>query len=184
VVDLPMTEPGEIRYIRLLFRIHSPCDGIGLFDVWTDKFIILGDGLPDPWGNLARVIITLGDPIDNTLRTSIMRNIDGAEHGIDAIALECGEWHWLQWEVRSSSTIDASDGGFRVWLDGDNANYDDATGVSSNFPLVSWVEEEQANAWNNLNLGFFGNTSLGSGSIGFDFAAFEYGTAFDPSWHD
>lgn len=49
---------------------------------------------------------------------------------------------------------------------------------------MSRVEEEQANAWSNLNLGFFGNTSLGSGSIAFDFAAFEYGTAFDPGWHE
>jgi hypothetical protein len=38
--------------------------------------------------------------------------------------------------------------------------------------------------WNNINLGFFAQTSLASGTIDFQFAAFEYGTEFDPSWHE
>ena len=181
--SLPMTPMGESRYIRLLFRIHSPCDGVGTTDVWDDKFIILGDGVADPWGGLARVIVMLGDPLENSMRTTISRNIDGAEHGTEGVRLECGEWHWLQWEVRSSSSPESEDGGFRFWVDDANASYDDATAVSPGFPLLSFIEEEQGNAWNNINLGYFVGTSLASGSIGFDFAAFEYGTAFDPGWH-
>lgn len=182
--ELPMTPMGEARYIRLLVRIQSPCDGLGLDDVWGDKFIILGDGVPDPWGPVGRVIVMMGDPLDGTLQTSIMRNIDGAEHGTEAVALECGTWHWLQWEVRSSSDQESNDGGFKFWVDDDNASYDSATRVSPGFPLVSAIDEVPGNVWNNLDLGYYVGTSLASGTIGFDFAAFEYGTQFDPSWHE
>ena len=157
---------------------------MGTFDVWTDKFIILGDGVPDPWGGIGRVIIGLGDPYGGAMRTTIARNIDGAEHGTEALMLACGEWHWLQWEVRSSTTLESDDGGFKVWAGADNESYETPTQISPGFPLVSEIEDDPGNLWNNIGLGFFVNTSLESGTMRFRFAAFEYGTEFDPTWHE
>lgn len=183
--DLPTTPMGEARYIRLLVRVQSPCDAVGLDDVWTDKFVMLGDGTQDPWGGIGRVIVMLGDPFEGEVRAGIMRNVDGAEHGTEWVMLECGTWHWLQWEVRSSSDLETADGGFKFWVDDDNAGYDTPTRTSPQFVLVSDTgEATENNVWNNIALGFFAQTSVASGNIGFDFAAFEYGTAFDPSWHE
>jgi hypothetical protein len=189
--ELPETPQGATRYIRLLIRVARPCNPVGTFDTWTDKLIILGDGA----GGRTRMVAGFGDPHtpyppEQATRIelgALSRNIGGfPEEATAHTDVTIGDWHWVQWEVRSSSTVDADDGRIKVWID--HAAYALPTSQSDAMQLLTGVYDDETgelvatNGWNNLALGHFVNTSLRSGQMRIQVAGFEFADAFDAHW--
>jgi hypothetical protein len=165
-VSVPQAQTGDTRYIRLRIRVLTPVNPSGVGDLWTDKFIILGDGSD----NSSRVIIELRpNPQDNALDTRIQKNIDGPEHGTTVATIPNGQLVSLQFEARSGSA-----GRVALWMNNDN--YAAPTRTSPAFAL-------SAAAWNNLRVGFYSNASLASnGSINFEVTDLQYDDQFDSAW--
>jgi hypothetical protein len=166
-VAVPQANQGDSRYIRLRIRINSPVNPAGVGDLWTDKFIILGDGSD----NSSRVIVELRPNMtDNGLETRIQKNIAGDEARTPLVGIPMDQSVSLQFEARSGSA-----GRVAVWLN--NNTYSSPTRVSPNFTL-------SAAAWNNLRVGFYSNASLASnGRVNFEVTDLQYDDQFDPNWH-
>lgn len=160
---VPPAPDGATRYMRLKLRVLSPLNLTGNppEGAWTDKFIILGDG----GGSGSRVIVELRPTTGaDTIGTRIQRNIDGEPARTAVRDLVPGQWHALQWEVRSGP-----DGQLTMWLDGVQV------AQSGVFPLGA--------GWDNVALGYYSNGTLAPSSrLSFQVAAFEYDDVFDPAW--
>ncbi len=166
-VSVPQAQQGDSRYIRLRLRVTSPVNPSGIGDLWTDKFIILGDGSD----NSSRVIVELRpNGSDNGLETRIQKNIDGDEARTPLLGLPMDQTLSLQFEARSGSS-----GRVALWMN--NNTYGSPTRVSPNFSL-------SAAAWNNLRVGFYSNASLASnGRITYEVTDLQYDDQFDANWH-
>ncbi len=164
--SIPQVSTGESRYIRLRMRIVSPVNPSGVGDLWTDKFIILGDGSDSS----SRVIVELRPNMqDNGLETRIQKNIAGDEARTPLLPLPADQLLSLQFEARSGSS-----GRVAVWLN--NNNYGSPSRTSPNFNLP-------ASAWNNIRVGYYSNASLSSsGRITFELTDVQIDDQFDPNW--
>jgi hypothetical protein len=190
--DLPPTPQGETRYVRLLIRVLAPCDPTTTSgDVWMDQLVVLGGNS----GGLSHLRAWFGDPQAGAIQLGgLVRKQGGAfpEAGTESSAVAIGEWHWVQWELRSSSarTTEGAveDGRIAVWID--QATYAAPTSESDPLALRTDAfdtganESHAENGWADLALGSFVTSTLaaGSGPMGFQVAAFEYAGEFDPSW--
>jgi hypothetical protein len=165
-VTVPQAAQGDTRYIRLRIRVVGPVGPAGVGDLWTDKFIILGDGSD----NTSRVIVELRPNMtDNGLETRIQKNISGDEARTPLLGLPNDQQVSLQFEARSGSS-----GRVAVWMN--NNTYGSPTRVSPNFSL-------SAGAWNNLRVGFYSNASLAlSGHIVYEVTDVQLDDQFDPNW--
>jgi hypothetical protein len=165
--NIPQATLGQSRFIRLRLRVIGPVNPAGVEDVWTDKFIILGDNGDTP----GRVIIELRPTLqDNALETRIQKNIAGDEARTPLLTLPIDQTVSLQYEARSGSN-----GRVAVWMN--NNNFATPTRVSPTFNL-------EALAWNNIRVGFYSNASLASnGRITFEVTDVVIDDAFDPNWH-
>jgi hypothetical protein len=165
-VAVPQANQGDSRYIRLRLRVNGPVRPSGVGDLWTDKFIILGDGSD----NSSRVIIELRPNMtDNGLETRIQKNIAGDEARTPLLGIPNDQTVSLQFEARSGSS-----GRVAVWMNNDT--YGSPTRVSPNFSL-------SAAAWNNIRVGFYSNASLASsGNINFEVTDVQYDDQFDANW--
>ncbi len=162
---VPQASQGQSRYIRFRIRVSGPVNVSGVGDVWTDKFIILGDGSD----NTSRVIIELRPGAGNNLSTRIQRNIDGDEARSGTMDIPNDQVVSLQFEARSGSS-----GRVALWMNNDN--YSSPTTTSPNFNL-------SASQWNNLNVGYYSNASLASsGRVVFEVTDFQFDDQFDPNW--
>lgn len=165
---------GTTRYLRLRIRPLTPINLVGVADVWTDKFIIVGDG--DNAGS--RVICHLRDNgvSEQTMALSCSRNIDGPPNATGLVQLNAGQWNHVQIEMRSSSS-GASNGRLAMWLNAANSNYASPTSQSGGMSLGT-------NNWQNVNIGFYANATIsGSGRASYQIADFEVDDAFDPGWN-
>lgn len=164
---------GTTRYLRLRFKPLTPINLQGVADVWTDKFIIVGDG--DNAGS--RVICHLRDNGQNSqsMAISCSRNIDGPPNATGLVQLSAGAWNNLQIEMRSSSG--SSNGRLAIWLNAANSNYASPTSQSGAMQLGT-------NNWPNVNIGFYANATLSSaGRASFQIADFEVDSAFNSGWN-
>ncbi len=164
--SIPQVQTGQTRFIRLRMRIIGPVNPSGVGDVWTDKFIILGDG----GDSSSRVIVELRpNNSNNGLETRIQKNIAGDDARTPLLPLPSDQLLSLQFEARSGSS-----GRLAIWLN--NNNYGSPTRTSPNFNLP-------ANAWNNLQVGYYSNSSLSSsGRITFELTDVQIDDEFDPNW--
>jgi hypothetical protein len=166
--SVPQAAQGSSRYIRLRIRVASPVNPAGVGDVWTDKFIILGDG----GDSTSRVIVELRPWYDQNgefLVTRIQQNIAGDEARTPTLRLVENQLVSLQFEARSGSA-----GRVAMWMD--NNNYAAPSAVSPNFNL-------SAAAWNNIAVGAYSNASVAAaGHIVFEVTDFQYDDEFDPNW--
>jgi hypothetical protein len=165
VNGLPVPQDGQARYIRLRLRVVGPVDGTGVGDVWTDKFIVLGDGSDSG----SRVIVELR-PTPTGLETRIQKNIEGDDQRTPLLSIPSDQLVSLQYEARSGSS-----GRVAIWMN--NNVYASPSRTSPNFSLP-------ARAWNNLRVGFYSNASLASsGRVIFEVTDVQYDDQFDPNWH-
>ncbi len=164
--------PGTIRFIRVRIWIPGSAGSLsGYHGGWESKFIILGDGS----NALGRVICNLRDngrSID-TMSIECQRNIDGGDHSTGLLPLTLGTWHSIQIEARSGSAASIA-----IWID--NNDYNRPTGrTTGNFSL-------DTTNWRFVGVGFYvnvprpSNQSLVALRIADDV---EFGTGFDPTWH-
>ena len=166
---------GSVRYLRFWFKPLTPLDWSGTEDVWTDKFIILGDGTEPS----TRVICNLRDDFwvgnAGNMAINCARNIDGAPSAADGASLDANVWHHIQIEIRSSSTTSSEDARIAMWYD--HNDYDSPTSQSTGpFLLETW-------GWWNISLGFYANAGLAhNGSMRYQLGGFQFDDEFDPSW--
>jgi hypothetical protein len=165
---------GTTRYLRLRIRPLTPINLAGVADVWTDKFIIVGDG--DNAGS--RVICHLRDngSSSQTMALSCSRNIDGPPNATGLVQLNAGQWNHVQIEMRSSSS-GSTNGRLAMWLNAANSNYGSPTSQSGAMSLGT-------NNWQNVNIGFYANATISSsGRASYQIADFEVDDAFDAGWN-
>jgi len=162
---VPQASQGQSRYIRFRIRVSGPVNPAGVGDVWTDKFIIFGDG----GDATSRVIIELRPGASNNLSTRIQKNISGDEARSGTVDIPNDQTVALQFEARSGSA-----GRVALWMNNDN--YSAPTTTSPDFSL-------SAAAWNNINVGYYSNASLSSsGRVTFEVTDFQFDDQFDPNW--
>lgn len=173
--DMDAPPQGSTRYIRLWLKPITPIAFNGTGDVWTDKFIILGDGAPED----TRVICNLRDDFGigtgNDMLVNCARNIDGAPSQAGGDTLVPNQWNYLQIEVRSSSASGVEDAHISIWFNSND--YDAPTSQSSGgFALETY-------GWTNVRLGAYANTLLAhDGSIRYQIGGFELDDELDPHW--
>jgi hypothetical protein len=166
---------GVTRYMRFKFKVLGPIALYGNGDVWSNKFIIIGDG-DNPTG---RVICNLRDNGINEQAMVIQcqRNIDGDPARTGMVALSPDAWHSIQIEMRSSTTTSSGDARIKIWLDGANANYSSPTTQTGAFQL-------NAINWGNVNIGYYANASAAMSShIVYQLADVIWDDAFDANFH-
>jgi hypothetical protein len=155
-------------------KIVGPVALYGAGDVWTDKFIILGDGSDSS----SRVICVLRDNgvTERSLALFCSRNIDGPPNATsNTELLTDGSWNNLQFEFRSSSSPSSGNGQLKIW---NNVNaYSSPTRQSGLFQL-------NTTNWGNINVGFYANTTMGpTGRLVFQLADVEFDDEFNPNFH-
>jgi hypothetical protein len=163
---IPQVEMGQRLYVRLRLKAVGKQSDDGVDDVWTNKFIIIGDGSDSG----SRVIVEMRrSEHHDSLATRIQRNIDGDDARTRFVDIPRDELVSLQYEAKSGPA-----GRVAIWM---NRNeYDKPTATSPTFDL-------SPRAWNNVNLGYYSNASLArSGRIVFEVTDLEVGGAFDPAW--
>jgi hypothetical protein len=162
---IPQIESGQAVYIRMRLRAVGSQSSVGVGDVWTNKFVILGDGSD----SRSRVIIEMRQSLGDSLATRIQRNIDGDDARTPLVDLPRDVPVSLQYEARSGDR-----GRVAVWMN--NNTYGAPAATSPIFALSSA-------AWSNINVGFYSNATLApSGRIVFEVTDLEVGTGFDPTW--
>ena len=141
------------------------------------KFIIVADGSGP--GNRVIGGLGVGHINDTDVYTGISRNIDGPPSATGGVLLRPGAWHSLQYELKPSSSPGSDDARLAIWLNEKNANYASPSTTTGNGWSLGVAN------WNNVNLGYFTQTTLVKGgrfvySIADDV---EWADTFDPAWH-
>ena len=149
--------PAEAaRYARVLFRVLSPLNVSGNGDVWTTKFLIIGDPHSD------RVIVDL-KPVSGYSDLNVMAQ-KGVGGGPTA-PLRIGQWHCAQFELTAS--------GVKTYLDR----------TDQKKPNVTLNQSFNPSAWTNFNVGFYSNATLAKdGKVSFQIARAEFDDEFDPGF--
>lgn len=172
---------GDTRYQRMYVYFPATCNGYALN--WPDgsevrmtvKWAITGNGNPD------RLIP--GYEIDDTgshlIRFLCM--IDGGDgYAETGFSYALGTWHAVQVEWTYSSSPDATDASWKMWINTD-------TYGSPTLSMSGHVMNPQVNS-NDAALGYFPNMGLDAdrgGTAGVHIqrlARYEWDTAFDAAW--
>jgi len=167
-----ITHPsGQSRFMRFSLRIASGLNPSGVGDVWTDKFIILGQGSNDRMiCQISPSMALSSDPSHQFLGLRCSKGIDGPPNAAEPVPITLGAFEKWQIEVRGGSNAV-----IKMWKN--NGTYTAPNTASvGNFSLDSA-------SWGVLGVGFYQNAAIGpTGSLAFAVGDFVWADTFDPNW--
>jgi hypothetical protein len=158
-------------FVRVYLRIGSGFNASSAGDIWSDKWIMLGDQGSAAEGD--RMIAILSPRVGDTdCQLRVTKNIgDVPDEGTTDTNLTKGQWLSIQIEIKGGT----GSAYIKLWIDNDT--YASPTKQSSTF---TW----DVSTLDSAELGFFHNSTTGTGgNVVLDYAQFEVATTFDGSWH-
>jgi hypothetical protein len=171
-ITAPATD--ESRFVRVRLRVGSGFDATGVSDVWSNKWIMLGDQGSAAEGD--RVIAVLSPRIGTTdCQLRVGKNIGdfGTTDATEDVNLTLGSWQSIQFEVRAGSSPY-----IKLWVNNDT--YASPTKQVSGAGLSGWSSA----GWDSCELGFYQNmTTASGGNVVLDHAQFEVSDTFDSTYH-
>lgn len=159
---IPITLPsGQSIFATFSLRLGTGFNASGAGDVWTDKFMIWGQGAD------SRVICHLAPSTGITdVWLWCSQGIAAYPQGTQRVQLTVGQLHKVQLEVKSSQ--------LKLWLD--NGTYASPTSQSGSISVATQT-------WSLLGIGFYHNARVSSsGRVDLTYGDVVLRPTFDPNW--
>jgi hypothetical protein len=166
---VPQATSGASRFVRVRLRVGTGFNCTGNGDVWSDKWLMLGDMGGAAEGRIIAQLKPTGD--NTTIALSVTKNIGATpSEGAGGVILSKGVWHSIQFEVRFGGS-----GYIKLWVDSDA--YSSPTSQSNVLPLSTAGQTS-------TELGYYHNASTAAGgNVVLDYAQFQFADTFDANWH-
>lgn len=172
---------SSTRVVRLRLRIPSDVNFLAADGASssTTKFIMFADGAGTP---PVRFILYIhgNHTTGNTFQLAVQ--YDAVSIGMESgYIYSTGTWYDVQWELKGGSSLSATDGWMKLWVN--NNTY-----ASPDMAVTGIQAKPQADdggiSWARCYLGSYQNEGLNaSGVYKIQHCDFEIGDAFDSGWH-
>lgn len=171
------TDPalGSTRYHRFYVKPVGTQDYTGNNGPWYTKFIL--QGVDNPGVDEGRMIVNFGVGHINNADTYAepTKNVSGI--GVICGPMSNNNWHSVQVEVKSATTLLGTNGSLKIWFDQDNFGSPTDTETGINLTVNGWGGQSTA-----IMGGFAQTTVALTGLVVHDVDRYQYADSFDSSW--